>query len=84
MWNFSAEHMKYATMIMVFLLLFVEQVSMMSGGDGGSAAVMVGNNRTASIPNIKQEIDNPTTPVSQNYHQVCSPTTTLHHQDVGI
>ncbi|XP_012257460.1 steroid hormone receptor ERR2 isoform X7 [Athalia rosae] len=55
-------------------------VSMMSGGDGGPT-VMVGNNRT--IPNIKQEVENPTTP-SQNYHQVCSPTTTLHHQDGGI
>ncbi|XP_070530357.1 estrogen-related receptor isoform X2 [Cardiocondyla obscurior] len=38
---------------------------------------MIGNNRT--MPNIKQEIDNPTTP-SQNY-QVCSPTTTLQHQE---
>lgn len=39
---------------------------------------MIGNNRT--MPNIKQEIDNPTTP-TQNY-QVCSPTTTLQHQEV--
>ncbi|XP_012231091.1 steroid hormone receptor ERR2 isoform X5 [Linepithema humile] len=38
---------------------------------------MIGNNRT--MPNIKQEIDNPTTP-TQNY-QVCSPTTTLQHQE---
>ncbi|XP_018358009.1 PREDICTED: steroid hormone receptor ERR1 isoform X3 [Trachymyrmex cornetzi] len=38
---------------------------------------VIGNNRT--IPNIKQEIDNPTTP-TQNY-QVCSPTTTLQHQE---
>ncbi|XP_046490166.1 estrogen-related receptor isoform X3 [Neodiprion pinetum] len=55
-------------------------VSMMSGGDGGTAGI-VGNNRTTTIPSIKQEVENPTTP-SQNYHQVCSPTTTLHHQDV--
>ncbi|XP_024887202.1 steroid hormone receptor ERR2 isoform X7 [Temnothorax curvispinosus] len=38
---------------------------------------MIGNSRT--MPNIKQEIDNPTTP-TQNY-QVCSPTTTLQHQE---
>ncbi|XP_029169482.1 steroid hormone receptor ERR2 isoform X5 [Nylanderia fulva] len=38
---------------------------------------MIGNNRT--MPNIKQEIDNPTTP-TQNY-QVCSPTTTLQQQE---
>ncbi|KYN36080.1 Steroid hormone receptor ERR1 [Trachymyrmex septentrionalis] len=38
---------------------------------------VIGNNRT--MPNIKQEIDNPTTP-TQNY-QVCSPTTTLQHQE---
>lgn len=45
-----------------------------------STESMIGNNRT--MPNIKQEIDNPTTP-TQNY-QVCSPTTTLQHQEVGI
>ncbi|XP_011352625.1 steroid hormone receptor ERR2 isoform X12 [Ooceraea biroi] len=37
---------------------------------------MIGNR---TMPNIKQEIDNPTTP-TQNY-QVCSPTTTLQHQE---
>ncbi|XP_015439932.1 PREDICTED: steroid hormone receptor ERR2 isoform X2 [Dufourea novaeangliae] len=45
---------------------------------GAGAENMIGNNRT--MANIKQEIDNPTTP-TQNY-QVCSPTTTLQHQEV--
>lgn len=45
---------------------------------GTAAESMIGNNRT--IPNIKQEIDNPTTP-TQNY-QVCSPTTTLQQPEV--
>lgn len=48
---------------------------MMSGAITES---MIGNNRT--MPNIKQEVDNPTTP-TQNY-QVCSPSTTLQHQEV--
>ncbi|XP_076656919.1 estrogen-related receptor isoform X7 [Halictus rubicundus] len=51
-----------------------EYVCMMSGA---GTEVMVGNNRT--MANIKQEVENPTTP-TQNY-QVCSPTTTLQHQD---
>ncbi|XP_012285432.1 steroid hormone receptor ERR2 isoform X3 [Orussus abietinus] len=46
---------------------------------GTAVESMIGNNR--AMPNIKQEIENPTTP-TQNYHQVCSPTTTLHHQEV--
>ncbi|XP_015585210.1 steroid hormone receptor ERR1 isoform X6 [Cephus cinctus] len=50
-------------------------VCMMSGT---AVEGTVGNNRT--MPNIKQEVENPTTP-TQNYHQVCSPTTTLHHQE---
>ncbi|OAD54435.1 Steroid hormone receptor ERR2 [Eufriesea mexicana] len=45
---------------------------------GGGTENMIGNNRT--MANIKQEIENPTTP-TQNY-QVCSPTTTLQHQEV--
>lgn len=45
---------------------------------GATTESMIGNNRT--MPNIKQEVDNPTTP-TQNY-QVCSPTTTLQHQEV--
>lgn len=40
---------------------------------------MIGNNNRI-MPNIKQEVDNPTTP-TQNY-QVCSPTTTLQNQEV--
>ncbi|XP_011644939.1 steroid hormone receptor ERR2 isoform X3 [Pogonomyrmex barbatus] len=48
-------------------------VCMMSDAPSES---MIGNNR---MPNIKQEIDNPTTP-TQNY-QVCSPTTTLQQQE---
>jgi len=52
-----------------------QQVCMMSD----ATESMIGNNRT--MPNIKQEIDNPTTP-TQNY-QVCSPTTTLQHQEVS-
>lgn len=47
---------------------------------GGGTENMIGNNRT--MANIKQEIENPTTP-TQNY-QVCSPTTTLQHQEVRI
>ena len=47
---------------------------------GGGTENMIGNNRT--MANIKQEIENPTTP-TQNY-QVCSPTTTLQHQEVCI
>ncbi|XP_076166719.1 estrogen-related receptor isoform X1 [Ptiloglossa arizonensis] len=50
-------------------------VCMMSGA---GTEIMIGNNRT--MANIKQEIENPTTP-TQNY-QVCSPTTTLQHQEV--
>ncbi|XP_025156383.1 steroid hormone receptor ERR2 isoform X12 [Harpegnathos saltator] len=50
-------------------------VCMMSGATTES---MIGNNRT-TMPNIKQEVDNPSTP-TQNY-QVCSPTTTLQHQE---
>ncbi|XP_058806538.1 steroid hormone receptor ERR2-like isoform X4 [Phymastichus coffea] len=49
-------------------------VCMMSGNASES---MIGNSR--SVPNIKQEIENPTTP-NQNY-QVCSPTTTLQQQE---
>ncbi|XP_017788639.1 PREDICTED: steroid hormone receptor ERR1 isoform X1 [Habropoda laboriosa] len=45
---------------------------------GAGTENMIGNNRT--MANIKQEIENPTTP-TQNY-QVCSPTTTLQHQEV--
>lgn len=47
---------------------------------GAGIENMIGNNRT--MANIKQEVENPTTP-TQNY-QVCSPTTTLQHQEVYI
>ncbi|KAG5334961.1 ERR2 protein, partial [Acromyrmex charruanus] len=53
---------------------YIDPVCMMSDATMES---VIGNNRT--MPNIKQEIDNPTTP-TQNY-QVCSPTTTLQHQE---
>lgn len=46
---------------------------------GNTTDTMIPNNRT--VPNIKQEIENPTTP-TQNYHQVCSPSTTIQHQEV--
>ncbi|XP_044598304.1 steroid hormone receptor ERR2 isoform X6 [Cotesia glomerata] len=51
-------------------------VCMMSGN---TTDTMIPTNRT--VPNIKQEIENPTTP-TQNYHQVCSPSTTIQHQEV--
>ncbi|XP_015171692.1 PREDICTED: steroid hormone receptor ERR1 isoform X2 [Polistes dominula] len=50
-------------------------VCMMSGT---ATEGMICYNRT--MPNIKQEVDNPATP-TQNY-QVCSPTTTLQNQEV--
>lgn len=46
---------------------------------GNAVENMIGNNRT--MPSIKQEVENPTTP-TQNYHQVCSPSTTIQHQEV--
>ncbi|XP_033216256.1 steroid hormone receptor ERR1 isoform X3 [Belonocnema kinseyi] len=52
----------------------VVQVCMMSGTTVES---MIGNR---TMPNIKQEIENPTTP-TQSCHQVCSPSTTLQHQE---
>lgn len=58
-----------------FFVQSLFQVCMMPGGGTEN---MIGNNRT--MANIKQEIENPTTP-TQNY-QVCSPTTTLQHQEV--
>ncbi|XP_034942584.1 steroid hormone receptor ERR2 isoform X3 [Chelonus insularis] len=52
------------------------RVCMMSGHSTDN--MIPSNNRT--VPNIKQEIENPTTP-TQNYHQVCSPSTTIQHQE---
>ena len=40
---------------------------------------MIGSTRT--MPSIKQEVENPSTP-THNYHQVCSPSTTIQHQEV--
>ncbi|XP_077275137.1 estrogen-related receptor isoform X4 [Temnothorax americanus] len=60
--------------VAIELIRVFRPVCMMSDA---TAESMIGNNRT--MPNIKQEIDNPTTP-TQNY-QVCSPTTTLQHQE---
>ncbi|XP_043273452.1 steroid hormone receptor ERR1 isoform X2 [Venturia canescens] len=54
---------------------FAVSVCMMSGN---AVETIIGNNRT--MPSIKQELDNPTTP-TQNYHQVCSPSTTIQHQE---
>ncbi|XP_053597273.1 steroid hormone receptor ERR2 isoform X6 [Microplitis demolitor] len=51
-------------------------VCMMSGN---TTDTMIPTNRT--LPNIKQEVENPTTP-TQNYHQVCSPSTTIQQQEV--
>lgn len=44
---------------------------------GGATEIMIGN---ARVPSIKQEIETPNTP-APNY-QVCSPTTTIQHQEV--
>ncbi|KAK0083168.1 hypothetical protein PV325_009226 [Microctonus aethiopoides] len=46
---------------------------------GSATENMIPSNRTG--PSIKQEIENPATP-TQNYHQVCSPSTTIQHQEV--
>lgn len=47
---------------------------------GNTTDTMIPTNRT--LPNIKQEVENPTTP-TQNYHQVCSPSTTIQQQEVN-